>query len=247
MSPREENDMVGLETLALFSHADKFNRWMFDCIAPHCKGRIFEMGSGIGNISKYLLEAGDRVVLSDVNKGYCKYLEDRFRHERSLEQVICADASAPTWLNPFPSLLHSFDTVVTLNVIEHIQNDGAAIANCKRLLRMNGQLVVLVPAFQGLYNRMDKELGHFRRYNKKTLSALCEEQGLKISETRYFNLAGVPGWWLSGRMGSKKIATRQLKLFNALVPLLKLADKPFKNLAGLSVIAVAVKEETDNP
>lgn len=198
-----KTDPAGLETLELFEQAPHFNQWLYEAIAPYCRGSMLEIGSGIGNISRFLLRQKGPVTLSDLRIEYCNRLRVLFTGSPNLSDVVQLDLSLPDFEQAYPSLLHQFDTIVALNVIEHIENDGLAVANCRKLLRKNGQLVALVPAYAGLYNSLDKELGHFRRYSGKRLKNLLEEQGLDVVHTRYFNLAGIGGWWFSGSLLKK--------------------------------------------
>jgi SAM-dependent methyltransferase len=198
-----KTDPAGLETLELFEQAPHFNQWLYNEIAPYCRGSILEIGSGIGNISRFFLQQKGQVTLSDLRIEYCNKLRVLFTGRPNLSAVVQLDLSLPDFEQAYPSLLQQFDTVVALNVIEHIENDGLAVSNCRKLLRKNGQLVVLVPAYAGLYNSLDKELGHFRRYSGKRLKNLVEAQGLSVVHTQYFNLAGVGGWWFSGSLLKK--------------------------------------------
>ena len=239
----KSTDWAGGETLEAFAHAERFNRWMFDAIATHCSGKILEIGSGIGNLSIHLLEKAESLTVSDMNKNYCSVLQQRLGHSKQVEGVYQLDLSVTDFEDQYEFLLGQFDTVVALNVIEHINDDGAAIRNCKKLLNENGRLVILVPAFQWLYNSLDRELKHFRRYSKKTLSVAVSGQGFGISFLRYFNSPGIPGWWLSGSLMRRKIISRfQLTVYNTLVPLFRLFDRLTSRVAGLSLIIVAVKK-----
>jgi SAM-dependent methyltransferase len=245
MSPDsfQPEDSVGLETLQLFAKAERFNRWLYDAIAPYCKGDILEIGSGIGNISKFFLEKrNNQVSLSDFRADYCNILKLQFANNAHLNGVFQLNMSIPGFLDKYPQLLGQFDTVVALNLIEHIKDDKLAIQNCKKLLRQEGNLVILVPAFQCLYNSLDKELGHFKRYNKKKLSGLLINEEMKVVYNSYFNSVGIVGWWISGSVfKSKIISGRQLNFYNKLVPVFRLIDKLTFNIAGLSVVVVAKK------
>jgi 2-polyprenyl-3-methyl-5-hydroxy-6-metoxy-1,4-benzoquinol methylase len=239
-------DWTGGETLEAFAHAERFNRWMFDAIAVHCRGKILEIGSGIGNLSIHLLEKASLLTVSDMNENYCSVLQQRLGHNKQVEGVYRIDLSATNFEEQYASLMGKYDTVVALNVIEHIKDDRTAIRNCKKLLTENGRLVILVPAFQWLYNSLDRELRHFRRYSKKTLSAVVTGQGFVISSLRYFNSPGIPGWWLSGTLFRKKIISRsQLSVYNSLVPLFRIFDKLTSRIAGLSLIIIAVNNKTE--
>jgi SAM-dependent methyltransferase len=237
-----EDPEAGLETLEIFSHTDLFNRWMFDTLSPYCRGHVLEIGSGIGNLSALLLEKFDRVSLSDIRGDYCETLCRRFSAHRHLGKVHRMDLGEPAWDATYPELSGKFDSILTANVVEHIRDDVQAISNCHRLLAPGGRLVVLVPAYEFLYNSFDELLGHYRRYTRKSLSALLEKGGFRLVDTRYFNAVGVLGWWFSGVvLGKKKLPGGQLAVYNKLVPLIRLADLVTMNRIGLSIVAVGEK------
>ncbi len=138
--------------------------------------------------------------------------------------------------------LGSYDAVFALNVVEHIQDDSLALKNIKKLLKPSGKCVILVPAYQTLYNRFDKELEHYRRYTKSTLKEKMREH-YKIIHSQYFNAAGIAGWVSLVRLLRKKtIPSGQMKLYNKLVPF-KIGDKVLLNQIGLSVIVIGEKND----
>ena len=238
-----EKDHSGLETLELFANAPHFNKWLFENISSYCQGNILEIGSGIGNISKLLLQQNLQVTLSDLRKDYCEQLLLDFGKNSNLQNVLQIDLSLKDFEKKYEQSLHKFDTVIALNVIEHIEDDNLVINNCKKLLKPNGRLIILVPAFMKLYNSFDKELGHYRRYNKKKLGDLFQTQHLQIIRIQYFNCAGILGWWFTGSILKKKIIPRnQLAIYEKLVPLFRLFDNLLMKRIGLSVIAVGSVE-----
>jgi 2-polyprenyl-3-methyl-5-hydroxy-6-metoxy-1,4-benzoquinol methylase len=236
----KEIDKEGWETLDAISSADKFNRWMFDTIRPYCSGKILEIGSGIGNISQFFIEQRANITLSDIRPVYCNVLRQKFP---GAVDVVEMDLTHPSFDDIYQQHIESYDAVFALNVVEHIENDQHAINNCYKLLRNGGRLVILVPAYQALYNRFDKELEHFRRYNEKKLNALLHGSGFRIVHSQYFNLMGIPGWYVSGKLQQNKtIPKGQMSLYNKMVPLFKLVDKITFNRIGLSVISVGLKQ-----
>jgi 2-polyprenyl-3-methyl-5-hydroxy-6-metoxy-1,4-benzoquinol methylase len=238
----QENDTVGLKTLQAVSGAKNFNQWMYETIRPFCNGRILEIGSGIGNISEFFLNNNTNISLSDIRPAYCQQLQSRFSANKNLQQVFCIDLVHPNFDNEYETLLENFDTVFALNVVEHIENDSLAIANCRKLLKSGANLIILVPAYQWLYNRFDKELHHYRRYNKGSLIKLFSKQGLEIIKAKYFNFMGIPGWFFSGKiLKNNSIPKGQMKLYDKLVPVFKVVDKILFSKTGLSVIAVGKK------
>jgi SAM-dependent methyltransferase len=214
---------------------------MYSAIRPFCKGKILEIGSGIGNISHFFFEDKSDIVLSDIRQNYCERLKNKFPQA----DVLHFDLVSPNFDTEMKAYFGSFDSIFALNVVEHIENDGLALSNAKKLLKAGGILIILVPAYQSLYNRFDKELMHFRRYTANGLSSLFRTSGLTVKSSRYFNLIGIVGWMFSGTIQKNKtIPSDQMRFFNALVPLFKLFDQLVLRKAGLSVIVVGTNSAT---
>ena len=243
---KKTNINNGNETLKVISDAGKFNRWMYETIKPFCSGRILEVGSGIGNISRFLLSDGYRVTLSDIDNSYIEILSDRFRGMDDLNGVILFDFAEKEIDKKHSGMVGKFDTIVALNVLEHIEDHEQAVDNCRQMLRPGGKLVILVPAFESLYNEFDKAVGHKRRYSLKSLEEVMAVPGFSIIHSRYFNVAGILGWYVSGKMFKKKIIPGgQMSLYNKLVPLWKVTDRLMGRICGLSLICVAEKSVAD--
>ncbi|CAM3957991.1 MULTISPECIES: class I SAM-dependent methyltransferase [Flavobacterium] len=234
----KEIDLEGLETLNVIEKANKFNKWMFDTIKPHCKGKILEIGSGIGNISEYFIKDKQDIILSDLRDNYIEIAKNKFTNE-----VIKIDLVDADFDTKYTNLLGTFDTVFALNVVEHIKDEVQAITNCKKLLKKGGHLIILVPAYQSLFNQFDVELEHYRRYTQKSLKKIIIENQLTIKKTFSFNVIGILGWFITGSVLKKKsIPEGQMGLFNKLVPIFKLADVLTFRKIGLSVICFAIKD-----
>ena len=237
-----EKDAVGESTLSVISKADKFNDWMYEIINPFCKGRILEIGSGIGNMSDCFNKDDKTILLSDIRKGYCDVLSQKYQNSSNVLGVQLIDLIDPHFDAINQELFGSFDTVFALNVVEHVEDDNQAIKNCKKLLKKGGRLIILVPSYDLLYNGLDKELGHYRRYNKKKLSKLFVDNDFNIIHKGYFNSVGLAGWVFTGSILKKDtIPDKQMGVYNNLVPVFKILDKAFTPFFGLSTIVVGVK------
>jgi SAM-dependent methyltransferase len=229
-------DAAGAETLEIMSAAPRFNAWMYDVIAPHLGRRVLEVGSGIGNMSAHLLDGGpDHLVLTDMDPWYRERLADRFvsHSEVRVDELLLPD---PMAADRFAD--DRIDTIVALNVVEHIEDDTGALRTMREILTPGGRIVILVPAMEALYGELDRELGHHRRYTRRSLTAAFETAGFEVAHLFWFNRAGVPGWWFNGRVRKvKRIPIDQLRAFDGMVPLLRLErflPLPF----GQSLVAI---------
>jgi 2-polyprenyl-3-methyl-5-hydroxy-6-metoxy-1,4-benzoquinol methylase len=237
------HDPIGEKTLAAIAAADNFNKWMYNTIRPYIKGDILEIGSGIGNISQFFLQNKGNITLTDLRSSYCEILEQKFGDYPNLKAVLKVNLTHPEFETEYASLLESYDTIVALNVVEHIENDELAIANCHKLLKPGGHVIILVPAYQWLYNKFDKGLEHFRRYTRKRLTDLIRKNDFEIIHSQYFNLVAIAGWFVSGSILKKEtIPEGQMGIFNKLVPVFKVVDKVIFNSAGISTICVGKKK-----
>jgi len=232
----------GTETLEVISDAGNFNRWMYQTIKPYCSGNVLEIGSGIGNISTYFLNDNFDISLSDLSTGYFKILENKFSGYPNLKDLFTFDFAEKNLEQNYPHLIGKYDTIFALNVLEHVPDHEQSIKNCLSLLKPGGKLVILVPAFQSLFNKFDVALEHQRRYTPKTLKKVMAIPGFRIVRTQFFNVMGILGWYVSGKLMQKEtIPGGQMRLYDQLVPLWKLVDWFLRPLLGLSVICVVQK------
>ena len=232
----------GTETLEVISDAGNFNQWMYQTIKPYCSGNVLEIGSGIGNISTYFLNDNFEISLSDLSADYFKILENKFSGYPNLKGLFTFDFAEKNLEQNYPQLIGKFDTIFALNVLEHVPDHEQSIKNCLSLLKPGGKLVILVPAFQSLFNKFDVALEHERRYTPKTLKKVMDIPGFRIVHTQFFNVIGILGWYVSGKLMQKEtIPGGQMRLYDQLVPLWKLVDWFLRPLLGLSVICVVQK------
>jgi len=236
----KEVDDEGLETLEAIRRADNLNGWMYESMVPYTRGRILEIGSGIGNISQFFLKAGADITLSDLRDNYKDALYERFGTKI---RIIILDLVHPDFEQIYSEHLGGFDCVFALNVVEHIKDDALAISNANKLLKPGGNFIVLVPAYSSLYNEFDRQLLHYRRYHLSKLKLLFTQNEFQVIRGFYFNFIGIFGWFLSGKMGNHKtIPKGHVTLYNKLVPLFRWVDMIIGRRMGLSVVAVGRKK-----
>ena len=226
-------DPTGAATLErLAADAPRYNRWLTERVAPWVGRRVMEVGAGIGNMADFFLDR-ERLVLAEPEAEYRSRLAARFAGHAHVRVV-------PVRLPGVDGALAAerLDTVICLNVLEHIEDDGAALRAMRGLLQPGGRLVLLVPALQSIYGTLDSALGHFRRYGAHEIRVKMTAAGLRIVRLEYFNLAGILGWWLTGRVLRRTIIpSGSLRLYDALVPLFRL-ERLLPWRLGQSLIAV---------
>jgi len=229
-----QQDEYGSQILARMARAPRFNAWMADVVRPYCGRRVLELGSGTGNLTRRLIPR-DQYVASDINPLYLAALRG-LREDRPYLDVTLTDV---TQGDSFPRPAGGFDTVVCLNVVEHVEDDVGALRNIRGVLAAGGRAIVLVPQGPEVFGTLDEVLGHKRRYTRATLAKLARDAGFELRELVEFNRIGRVAWWLNGRLLRRRHFGRaQIALLNLLTPLFRLVDRalPFDALSLIAVL-----------
>ncbi len=227
----------GAEILDAFSVAPKFNRWMADTIRPYVGTKVLEIGAGMGNLTRQLAKRRERYVASDIDVEHLGRLRNRLRHRTKLEAATC-DLSKTA---DFEIFAGSMDTVICLNVLEHMEHDVHCMRNIHRALAPGGRAIILVPHGQEIYGQLDVVLGHYRRYSHDQLRGVMREAGFDVEEVLDFNRISRPGWYVKGKLlKQSRIARGQIKIFDRLVWLWRRTDK-WLPWHPTSIIAIGVK------
>ena len=227
----------GAEILDAFSVAPRFNKWMADTIRPYVKQRVLEIGAGMGNLTRALARGRQRYIASDIDHEHLSRLQSRLRHYLNVETRTC-DLSKSADFEP---LADAVDTVICLNVLEHIEDDLGALRNIYSALSPGGRAIVLVPCGQDIFGTLDVILGHYRRYSASQLRERFEASGFEIERILEFNHISRPSWYVTGKIFKRsRISRVQLKIFDRLVWLWRRIDRfiPWK---PTSLIAIASK------
>jgi glycosyltransferase involved in cell wall biosynthesis len=228
-------EAYGRRILENLSQARRFNRWMVRSIEPYLGDRILEIGSGIGNISR-LLPKRERLTLSDVDEVYLDILGNAFRHTEGVDLV---KLDVRDWSDLQAICSREYDTVVCLNVLEHIEDDVRALENMGRALIPGGRLILIVPQYPWLFGSYDQAVGHCRRYTRSQLLKKLEESGFRSIQLKSFNSLAVLGWWLNSRVLKRTSMPKwQLRFYDSLVPVLSLLERILP-VGGLSLMCVA--------
>ena len=225
------------DDLETMSEARRYQAHVLGLFRRYIGSRVLEVGCGIGTTTRSLLEIADVVLGIEPNRSSAERVRaaigdhPRFKlRECHLEECDQAELQQ-----------ERFDTIVCVNVLEHIEDDVKALQAFRDIVApANGHVLIFVPAVQAAYGPLDAELGHHRRYSKRSLAAAFDAAGLNLSVLRYTNPIGLLGWMYNARISkSTAHSSRQIALFETLVapwalPLERMIPMPI----GLSLVAV---------
>lgn len=222
---------IALENM---SKAAWYNRWTIRQFEPFLKGNILEVGCGTGNFTNQLSSYG-KVYGIDIRNNYIKCARKKAKH------TIIGFGNIETGKYFFKKKL--FDTIICINVLEHIKNDNLAFKNIYGLLKKDGYLILLVPSHQSLFGQIDKAIKHFRRYDKKELIQKINSMGLEIIKARRLNFLGGLGWWLIGKiLKENTVKENRIKVFNIFGPFFLTLETTVEPPLGTSILIVAKKD-----
>jgi SAM-dependent methyltransferase len=229
----------GPEILEALSDARRFNDWMADTIRPYVGKRVLEIGAGIGNLTRALVPRRQCYVAADIDSEHIARLQTRFQHRPNLRVCYC-DLSDP---RDFEGFQGQMDSIVCLNVLEHVKDDMQSLRNMHAALVPGGRAIVLVPHGQEIFGTLDEVLGHYRRYSHQELRDKMEQVGFRVERILEFNRISRPGWYVTGRILKKtSLSPLQLKVFDRLVWLWRRIDAHLP-WPPTSIIAIAVKQQ----
>jgi SAM-dependent methyltransferase len=230
-------DEYGSHILIELERTRRFNAWMGETLRPHIGDRVLEIGAGIGNLTNQLIPR-ELFLASDINPNYLHYLRS-YSFGKPYLRVMEIDAANP---EHFIDLEGQFDTVVMLNVLEHVDDPAQTLQNVRSALEDGGHAVILVPQHPWLFGSLDEALGHRERYTRRGFERALADAGFRVELILDFNRFSVPGWWLNARVLKRKRFSRlQLKLVDTLMPLLKRIDRIWP-WSGASLIAICSKK-----
>ena len=238
MSPASAEQEAILWTLE--EQAPRYNEWLLERIRPFLGTDVLEIGAGIGTFTLMLAQAPNvrRVLALEPDKHLAGTLVERTKGVGNIEVL-----GKPVEQLTLELAGGAVDSVVCLNVLEHIQDDRTALVRMAQCLRPGGSLFLLSPAHALLFGEVDRAVHHQRRYGKAALARLLEDTGFVVETIRYVNPVGALGWLVSSRLLKvRDIPSSSLRIYEHLVPVLKFVDRvpmPF----GLSVWVRAVRDD----
>ncbi|MCA1616755.1 MAG: class I SAM-dependent methyltransferase [Acidobacteria bacterium] len=225
--------------LEVMAQANNYRDWMYRRIEPFVGRRVLEVGAGIGNFTQLLLDR-ELVVPTDISRLCLARLEERLgdRLRARPKLLDLGDPSDEDWA------AYDFDTIICMNVLEHVEDDAAALSFMHSALVEGGRAIILVPAFMFLHGTIDRSIGHYRRYTRKELLPRMRTAGFRVERSFYMNVVGIAGWFWNNRV--RRIAEEdraQIRLFDTYIaPWAERVERALPPPFGLSLIAVGRRE-----
>ena len=231
----DDSDAELSDVLSTLEEADNYADWIYKLIAPYLGERVLEIGAGHGELTERLRRQG-HVTATDLSKRCVDSLEVRFTGCDDVD-VLHADVAA------LGAESKTFDSVVLINVLEHIDDDVNALADLRDVLEPGGKLCVFVPAFEGLYSEFDRKIGHRRRYRRSQLVETFDRVGLEVVDARYVNTVGALAWWLFARqLGQVPTQKWSVTVYDRLaVPIIRQLEAGREPRFGQSLLGIAAR------
>lgn len=230
---------IQTETLEILAMAPHYNRWILKSFQSILGERVLEIGCGLGTFTELLLRHCRHVTALDIFPHYIETIEQRLNIPPG-KTLDTRCLNILDFKNTATSELGTFDTIVMLNVLEHIEDHVAALQILRHHLNPGGRVVLLVPALQALYSDYDRSIHHHRRYTKQSLQTALLESGLHPQKLQYFNFAGIFGWWFNFCLLKRTTMTSgSVGIFNKISPYLQKIEDWVPPPVGLSLIAIA--------
>ena len=231
---------TGAETYSsAVGEAVNYTRWVIDAFDGLVGRRILEIGIGHGGYVDHLPtpEAYLGVDIDALSVAQASAARPQYKY-------LQADVAAPEFSRRLDG--QQFDTVLCLNVLEHIEDHRAALTNLLNALRPGGHLLLFVPAFEGLYSPLDRLAGHHRRYTRKALAELIPADLARIVRNEYFNPIGGIGWWANKFVAHKSLnasgVDSQVRLFDRyILPISRCLNPLTRSLFGQSIVLGACR------
>jgi 2-polyprenyl-3-methyl-5-hydroxy-6-metoxy-1,4-benzoquinol methylase len=234
---RRDSHAFGLEVAD--ESTPNYHRWIADLCRPYVGDRVIEIGAGYGAVTRFLSKGVLDYVATDTAPECLAALESKFGDSANVT-VRKLDVLAD-------EVEGEFDSIVMINVLEHLLDDSGMLSSLSRHLTSDGKLVIYVPALNSLYGDWDDMAGHFRRYSKRQLENVVQAAGLVVVESRYVNLMAIPAWFAFSRLGIRRGQSgpdsafgRDLQIWDrTAVPMTRWIETRLRPPVGLNVLGVA--------
>ena len=234
------NAYIGTE-LELFARATNWKRYFAGRIVPELGQRVLEVGAGLAETTRWLCD-GSQTNWLCLEPDTALFAEIQSRIDTGGLPACCSARNGTLSILDDPAA--QFDSILYIDVLEHIENDRTELQHAARLLRAGGKIIVLAPAHNFLYTPFDRQIGHFRRYNRKQLRQICPGS-LTLTRLEYLDSVGMLATLANRCLLKQSLPTqRQIAFWDrGLVPASTFCDPLLGYHLGKSILAVMYRED----
>lgn len=236
-----------LDNLNQWDKISRYSQWMFNSYKKYIGKRVLDIGAGIGNMTKFYVDEADLVITTDIFQDQIDIMKQRFGDKKNFGTMLFDILNSDN-INDLKK--YKFDTILLINVLEHLEDDRKAIERLKEIIDDNGHIIILVPTLQNLYCFMDKNVSHHRRYDRGVLIKLAQSYDFKVIENKYFNFWGIFPYYIKGKFSKNKLNggsfstdlnENNSRIYNFASAILEPVEKIIKPYVGISEIVVLKK------
>jgi len=239
---RSDDNFEITEDQAIMRLAPNYNGVLYSFIAPFLKGAILEVGSGIGNFTEKIIENDEvtSVTCFEIDASCCAKFKEKLSSNRDQSKITLYEYNFNQ-----SDLTERFDFAFSFNVLEHIEDDRTAVRKMVHYLKPEGRLFLYLPAMQCLYGSIDKELRHYRRYNKARIKDLVSGLPAQIVTMEYCNMIGALGWFYTNRILKRKSQSRDMVAFydRYIFPPAHATEQYLPNFFGANLFVLARRKD----
>lgn len=228
------------ENLNHWDYIGRYSTWMFHTYEKYIGKAVFDVGAGVGRMVGYYVGKCEYAVATDIFQSQVDFMNEHFQEIEYFSAV-----KMDILKDEITQYEGRFDTVLCINVLEHLEDDNLAVARMKRLLKPEGNMIIMVPAWQKLYCALDRNVNHYRRYDPGMLRKLAVENSLKVIKNIYFNGLGIFPYWIKGKQKAKttesfssSLNENNSKIYNMASAILEPIERLAPPKRGLSELIV---------
>jgi SAM-dependent methyltransferase len=227
--------------LEAMSFAVNYHKWILEEFRPFLGKKLVEVGAGTGSFSEMLIaEKPSNLALVEPSEMF-KFLEKNISQIKTSANVDYYNA---VFSETAASLSERPDTIIYVNVLEHIEDDAAELKKVYETLETGGHCLIFVPAFMSLYGAFDEKVGHFRRYTKRDLAVKAKSAGFKVVKSKYFDFVGIFPWYIKYKLlKSNNLENGAVTAYDKFaVPLTKQFERLINFPFGKNILTILKKE-----
>lgn len=230
------------DNLIQWNKFDRYSLWMYHMYEKYIGKKILDIGGGIGTAISFYITDNKQILSTELFDDNVEIMNKRFKSFKDFKAI-----NSDIVKDDFSSY-GKFDTIIMINVLEHIEDDVIVLQKLKQLLTDNGKIIICVPAINSLYCYMDKNVGHYRRYEKKELKQKAQKIGLNVLEDKYMNFFGIFPYYIKGKFGKNKkgsfstnTSKNEARFYSFATIILEPLEKIIKPHIGLSEFIILTK------